>query len=68
MKDHYTTVFSNQHGIVARACSGGVVFLSVGHTCLTLRKEEFLRLAQVVRTTEIHSFEQRDGGVEERRH
>jgi hypothetical protein len=68
MKDHYTTVFSNQHGIVARVCSGGVVSLSVGHTCLTLRTEDFLKLAQTVRTTETHLRERQDGGVEEQRH
>ena len=51
MKDHHTTVFSNQHGIAARVCPRGVIALSIGHTTVTLQKTDFLRLAQVIRGT-----------------
>ena len=68
MKDHYAKVFSQQSGITARVCSRGIVALSVGHTCLTLRKEEFLRLAHIVRSAETELFGQRDAGQAERRH
>jgi hypothetical protein len=49
MDRHYSTVFSNQQGIAARVCSRGVIALSIGHTSLTLRRDDFLRLAQVIR-------------------
>jgi hypothetical protein len=68
MEGHSTTVFSNQQGIVARVCTRGVIALSVGHTCLTLRKEDFLRLAQIVRATETRLFGQRDACVGEQQH
>jgi hypothetical protein len=57
MDEHYATVFSNQMGISARVCPRGVVALAVGHTCLTLRKEEFLHLVQLVRSVENHLLE-----------
>lgn len=68
MEPHYTNVFSNQAGITARVCSRGSVSLSVGHTCLTLRKEEFLRLAHIVRTAETKLFGQRTAGQAEQQH
>lgn len=49
MAEQTATVFSNQAGITTRVCPRGHVYLQVGHTCLTLRKEDFLNLAQVVR-------------------
>jgi hypothetical protein len=49
MNHHYSTVFSNQQGIAARVCPRGVIALSIGHTALTLRRNDFLRLAQVIR-------------------
>ena len=52
MKDHDMTVFSNQQGMAARVCSRGVIALSIGHTSVTLQKTDFLRLAQVIRSTE----------------
>ena len=68
MAGHYISVFSSQQGIAARVCSRGIVALSVGHTCLTLRKEGFLRLAQIVRATETRLFGQRDACVGEQEH
>jgi len=52
MTEHTATVFSNQAGITARVCSRGHVCLQVGHTCLTLRRQDFLDLAQIVQVTE----------------
>lgn len=52
MAEQMATVFSNQAGITARVCPRGHVYLQVGHTCLTLRKEDFLALAQIVQATE----------------
>jgi hypothetical protein len=68
VSSHYTNVFSNQQGIAARVCSRGSVALSVGHTCLTLRKEDFLRLAQIVRAAEIQLFGQRNACLAEQQH
>jgi len=51
MTEQTATVFSNQAGITTRVCPLGHVYLQVGHACLTLRKEDFLDLAQVVRAT-----------------
>jgi hypothetical protein len=68
MKDHYTTVFSNQQGIVARVCSGGVVSLSIGHTSVTLQKTDFLRLAQVIRGAESRVGRRQDIYPGEARH
>jgi len=68
VSSHYTNVFSNQQGITARVCSRGTVALSVGHTCLTLRTEDFLRLAQIMRAAEIRLFGQRDAGQMEQQH
>ncbi|MGE0683134.1 MAG: hypothetical protein AB7P69_19820 [Candidatus Binatia bacterium] len=52
MDHHYSTVFSNQQGIAARVCPRGAIALSIGHTALTLRRDDFLRLAQVIREAE----------------
>ncbi len=57
MEEKYATVFSNQAGITARVCPRGHVYLHVGHTCLTLRKDDFLDLAQIIRATENHLLE-----------
>jgi hypothetical protein len=52
MPKQTATVFSNQTGISTRVCPRGHVYLQVGHTCLTLRKEDFLDLAKIVQATE----------------
>jgi hypothetical protein len=51
MTEHTATVFSNQAGVTARVSSRRHVRLQVGHTCLTLCKQDFLDLAQIVRAT-----------------
>ena len=52
MTEQTATVFSNQSGITTRVCLRGHVYLQVGHTRLTLRKEDFLDLVQIVQATE----------------
>lgn len=54
METKYATIVSNQKGLPARICPHGVVALHVGHTCLTLREDDFLELAQIVRSTETY--------------
>ena len=46
--------------IQARVCPGGHVYLYVGHTCLFLRQEEFLDVAQMVHAVENHFLEDAD--------
>ncbi|MGE0679727.1 MAG: hypothetical protein AB7P69_02300 [Candidatus Binatia bacterium] len=43
--------------IQARVCPGGHVYLYVGHTCLFLRQEEFLDVAQIIHAVENHLLE-----------
>jgi len=68
MTEQTATVFSNQAGITVRVCPRGHVYLQVGHTCLTLHKEDFLDLAQVVRTTAQHLLVNHPLSPQEKRH
>lgn len=68
MKPHYSTVFSNQQGIAARVCPRRVIALSIGHTALTLRRDDFLRLAQVIREAENRVDEKHAVRSSERQH
>jgi hypothetical protein len=68
MKEHHSTVFSNQQGVAARVCPRGVIALSIGHTSMTLQKADFLRLAQVIRNAESRVFGRKDVCLEERHH
>jgi hypothetical protein len=68
MKEHHSTVFSNQQGIIARVCPRGVIALSIGHTSVTLQKADFLRLAQVIRGAESRVGRTRDVCLGEARH
>jgi len=68
MTEQTATVFSNQAGITARVCSRGHVYLQVGHTCLTLHKQDFLELAQIVRTTEQRLLTDQPVSPQETRH
>ncbi len=53
MEDQQHTVISSTHmQIQTKVCPRGHVYLYVGHTCLFLRQEEFLSLAQIVHATE----------------
>lgn len=54
MEDKSMTTFSHPAGISARVCPRGHVYLYIGNTCVSLRKDDFLELAQIVRATENH--------------
>lgn len=68
MEQHYSTVFSNSQGITARVCPRGIIALSIGHTSLTLRATDFLRLAQVVRSAEMHLCQRQEARIGEPQH
>jgi hypothetical protein len=53
----HTTSVVRQMDIQARICPQGHVYLYVGHTCLFLRQEEFLDVAQIVHAVENHLLE-----------
>ena len=57
LQDQFAKVFTNEAGITARICPEGHVFLQVGHTCISFRKEHFVDLAQVVHAAERHILE-----------
>ena len=57
LPDQFAKVFTNEAGITARVCPEGHVFLQVGHTCISFRKEHFVDLAQVVHAAERHILE-----------
>jgi hypothetical protein len=54
--------------IQTRVCPCGSVYLYVGHTCVYLREEEFLDLAQVIQATEQYMREQDGPIISEQRH
>ena len=54
--------------IRTRVCPCGNVYLYVGHTCVYLRQEEFLDVAQVIQAAERYVLGQEDTGIDERRH
>ncbi len=56
-QDQFAKVFTNDAGITARVCPQGHVYLHVGHTCISFRKEHFVDLAQVVHAAEQHLLE-----------
>lgn len=69
MEDQQRTVVSStQMNIQTKVCPRGHVYLYVGHTCLFLRQEEFLDLAQVVHATERHLLETKGVPLTEPRH
>jgi len=69
MEDQLQSVISSpQTAIRAKVCPCGNIYLYVGHTCVYLRQEEFLDLAQIVHATEDHLLEQQGSCPSERRH
>jgi hypothetical protein len=68
MTGQTATVFSNQAGITVRVCPREHVYLQVGHTCLTFRKEDFLDLAQIIHATERHLLVDQRVSPRETRH
>jgi hypothetical protein len=61
MKHNHSAPLAKQMDIQARVCPRGHVYLYVGHTCLFLRQDEFLDVAQIVHAVEDHLLE----GVED---
>lgn len=55
--DQYARVFTDETDITARVCPQGHVYLHVGHTCVTFRKDQFIDLAHVVAAAERHLAE-----------
>ena len=63
------TVSRTKHmNIQTRVCPCGNIYLYVGHTCVYLRREEFLDVAQVVQAAERYLLGQEDTVTNERRH
>jgi hypothetical protein len=63
-----TIISSTQMTIQTKVCPRGHVYLYVGHTCLSLRREEFLDLVQVVQMTEKHLLANGFSSPSEQRH
>lgn len=61
--DHHPLHSAKAMDIQVRMCPGGHVYLYVGHTCLFLRQEEFLDVAQIVHAVENHLLEESDAIV-----
>ena len=65
---HRTSISSLPMAIHTKVCPCGSVYLYVGHTCVYLRQEEFLDLAQLVQATERYMLGQEDPVAGEQRH
>ena len=57
MQGREATVFSNRTGLSVRVCPRGHVYLYVGHTCLTFRKNDFVELSEVIQAAVDHIAE-----------
>ncbi len=57
IQDDNTVLFMNQRGLSTRVCPHGSVALCVGHTCISLRRTDFLDLAEVIMATQQHLLE-----------
>ena len=58
-RDH-TAPVTKHMSIQTRVCLCGSVYLYVGHTCVYLRQDEFLDVAQIVYAVEDHLLEGTD--------
>jgi hypothetical protein len=63
-----TSISSSPMAIHTKVCPCGNVYLYVGHTCVYLRQEEFLDVAQVIQAAERYVLGQEDAVTDERRH
>ena len=57
IQDNNTVIFTNQRGLSTRICPRGSVAVCVGHTCVSLRKSDFLDLAEIIMATQQHLLE-----------
>jgi hypothetical protein len=65
---HRASISSSPMAIRTKVCPCGNVYLYAGHTCVYLRQEEFLDVAQVVQAAERYVLGQEGGDTDERRH
>ena len=65
---HRTSISSLPMAIHTKVCPCGNAYLYVGHTCVYLRQEEFLDVAQVIQAAERYVLGQEDAVTDERRH
>jgi hypothetical protein len=65
---HRTLLSSSPMAIHTKVCPCGSVYLYVGHTCLFLRQEEFLDVAQIIRAVESHLLNNAGETLDERSH
>lgn len=57
IQDNNTVLFMNQRGLSTQVCPRGSVAVCVGHTCISLRKTDFLALAEIIMATQQHLLE-----------
>ena len=57
IQDDNTVIFMNKRGLSTRICPRGSVAVCVGHTCVSLRKSDFLDLAEIIMATQQHLLE-----------
>jgi len=57
IQDNNTVIFMNKRGLSTRICLRGSVAVCVGHTCVSLRKSDFLDLAEIIIATQQHLLE-----------
>ncbi len=57
IQDNNTVIFMNKRGLSTRICLRGSVAVCVGHTCVSLRKSDFLDLAEIIMATQQHLLE-----------
>ena len=57
IQDNNTAIFTNQRGLSTRICPRVSVAVCVGHTCVSLRKSDFLDLAEIIIATQRHLLE-----------
>ena len=67
-QDQFAKIFTNDAGITARVCPQGHVYLQVGHTSISFKKEHFVDLAQVVHAAERHIVESGTHWASQTRH
>ncbi len=68
IQDNDTVLFVNHRGLSTRICPRGSVALCIGHTCVSLRKTDFLDLAEVITATQQHLLKHRSFEHDQTKH
>ena len=68
IQDNNTVIFMNKRGLSTRICLRGSVAVCVGHTCVSLRKSDFLDLAEIIIATQQHLLEHDGFGHDQTKH